>query len=123
MKILQMILLMLPVLGAWMMATLIWKSLFVVPPLTEGMYAWLVVLLLPFGLAFFGLLQCLRLNNRPRQILEVLRSILLGAPAAIGLIGNWNGEVIALLPIYLWPVTAIMTFVGTMLQCHQNQNA
>lgn len=35
MKILQMILLVLPVFGACMMATLIWKSLFVVLPQTE----------------------------------------------------------------------------------------
>jgi Ca2+-binding RTX toxin-like protein len=43
-------------------------------------------------------------------------SILLGTPATVGLIGTWDGGglqyLLALLPLYLWSVTVIMTFIG-----------
>jgi hypothetical protein len=112
MQTFKLTLLALPLVGACMMAALIWKSLFIVAPLTEGMYLWLVVLLLPFGLAFLSNWRYARTSNKLCQGIGVLHSILLGMPAVIGFVGNWNGEIFALLPIYLWPVTAVMTLTG-----------
>lgn len=110
MQVFKFISLVLPLVGACMLAALIWKSLFITPPLTDGMYLWIVVLLLPFVVAFFSALQCVR--TRLRQSIGLLHSVFLSTPPAIGLIDNWNGEIIALLPIYLWSVTVIMTLAG-----------
>lgn len=73
---------------------------------------WVLVLLLPFALCFLSILQSVRANNGLRQNIGVVHAILLGAPAAIGLIESWSGEIIALLPFYLWPVILIMTLAG-----------
>jgi hypothetical protein len=112
MRTFKFISLLLPLVGACMMAALIWKSLFIVRPITQGSYMWVLVLLMPFFLCFLSILKSARVGERLSQSVGLVHAILLGAPVAIGLIEGWNGEVIALLPIYLWPLTVIMTLAG-----------
>ena len=95
-----------------MMAALIWKSLFIVQPITQGSYMWVFVLLMPFALCFLSIWKSVRAGEKLSQCVGLVHAILLTAPAAVGLFDGWSGEVIALLPIYLWSLTVFMTLAG-----------
>lgn len=99
------------------MVMLLWKSLFITLPMNEFGYIWATVLLLPFGVSFLLTLK----GTFPGQsdVLHISRyfSVLLGAPAALCLAtGFTSGEgiqfIIALSPVYLWPVTVAMVVVS-----------
>lgn len=108
--------LVLPIAGAGLTAALMWISLFITFPLDTGAYLWGTALLLPFFLAFLMAFQGIQPGRRHLCNVGICYSILLSAPAMIGLIGTWDGGglqyLLALLPLYLWSVTVIMTFVG-----------
>jgi hypothetical protein len=105
--------LVLPLGGAGAMAVLLWKSLFLSLPLGETEFIWLVVFLLPFVIA--SLITFRGTMTGQEDVLAVGRyfSLLLGAPAVLCLVtGFTSGEglqyLLALSPLYSWPVTAIM---------------
>lgn len=108
--------LVLPVIGAAATVTVMWQSMFIVAPLQEAQYMWLIVLLLPFAFAFHMTLKGAKTANRARLITGAWFSVLLSVPAAICFASDLRGEssqlILVFSPFYLWPVVAFMTLGG-----------
>jgi hypothetical protein len=110
------LLLSLPVIGVCAMVTLACTSGFITWPVDGWQVVYSLALALPFAFAFFMILQGIHKDRPLRAVVGVCNSILLGTPPTFILFEPMDGEgklyILALFPLYLWTVVAVMSLIG-----------